>query len=152
MNCVASTLSAVSSRQGTGMRRRGVHIPHQARIEPGLHRTVGKVKQYKYRALVKLSPAGEDRTQASLPETGGRVVVRAEHHDTHRSKVFSALISASYGEPLRPAEHSIQLTMTVLGDDCGDYLDAGDTFALWRGHDIGQGVISRRLPLWVDSP
>ena len=41
--------------------------------------------------------------------------------------------------------------MTVLGDDACDYLEAGDIFALWRGHDIGHGVISRRLSLWTDS-
>jgi hypothetical protein len=114
--------------------------------------TVGTVKSYKYSALVKLAPpGGEHSTDPPLPETNARVVVRAEHHETHRSKIFSALISSAYGEPLRPSDHSIQLTMTVLGDDAVDYLDAGDTFALWRGHDIGQGVISRRLYLWAES-
>lgn len=110
------------------------------------------VKTYKYRALVKLDPAGPGRrADPALPETGGRLVVRAQHHDTHRSKIFSALISATSDEPLRPTDHSIQLTMTVLGDDACDYLEAGDTFALWRGHDIGHGVISRRLFLWAES-
>ena len=33
-----------------------------------------------------------------------------------------------------------------------DYLEPGDTFVLWRGHDIGQGVISRRLFFWTDGP
>lgn len=111
------------------------------------------MKRYKYRALVKLEPAEPGKSGGrSLPDTGGRVVVRAHHHETHRSKIFSALVTTAYGEQLQPADHSIQLTMTVLGDDACDYLDAGDTFALWRGHDIGQGVISRRLFFWVDSP
>jgi hypothetical protein len=116
------------------------------------------VKRYKYRALVKLEPSGRRvgagparPALSALPETGGRVVVRARHHDTHRSKIFSALVTTVPGEPVQPAgEHSIQLTMTVLGDDACDYLEAGDTFALWRGHDIGQGVIARRLVLWTD--
>lgn len=111
------------------------------------------VKSYKYRALVKVDPPGPGRsTSPALPETGGRFVVRAHHHDTHRSKIFSALITAPADEPLHAADHSIQLTMTVLGDDACDYLEAGDTFALWRGHDVGHGVISRRLFLWADSP
>jgi hypothetical protein len=113
---------------------------------------VGTVKRYKYCALVKLIPPGDEKsTDAPLPDTDARVVVRAQHHETHRSKVFSALISSAYGEPLRPCDHSIQLTMTVLGDDAIDYLEAGDTFALWRGRDIGRGVISRRLHFWAES-
>ena len=110
------------------------------------------MKQYKYRALVKLDSAGGSAAQPSLPPGGGRVVVRAHHHDTHRDKMFGALVDAVHGEPLRPADHSIQMTMTVSGDDACDYLEPGDTFVLWRGHDIGQGVISRRLFFWTDSP
>ncbi|HYZ54873.1 MAG TPA: hypothetical protein VE733_15405 [Streptosporangiaceae bacterium] len=112
------------------------------------------MKRYKYCALVKLNPAASAQgADAPLPESGGRVVVRAHHHATHRDKIFSALITPTRGEPLRAAvDHSTQLTMTVLGDDACDYLEAGDTFVLWRGHDIGQGVITRRLVLWADAP
>jgi hypothetical protein len=114
---------------------------------------VGKLKRYKYRALVKLDLAtGAWGADVPLPEEGGRVVVRAHHHETHRSKIFSALVTCARDEPLRAADHSTQLTMTVLGDDACDYLEPGDTFVLWRGHEIGQGVISRRLFLWADSP
>ena len=110
------------------------------------------MKHYKYSALVKLDPPVDGKSAAlPLPETGGRVVVRAHHRETHRSKVFSALVTITPGESLRAADHSIRLTMTVLGEDARDYLEAGDTFALWRGHDIGQGVISRRLFLWANS-
>jgi hypothetical protein len=106
-------------------------------------------RQYKYRALVRLDP---ETAASELPHTGGRVVVRAEHHDTHQSKMFSALVAGVHDEPVRAGNHSIQLTVTVLGEDVGDYLEVGDTFALWRGHDIGQGLVSRRLHLWVDGP
>ena len=110
------------------------------------------MKRFKYRALVKLDSAGGGTGQPSLPTEGGRVVVRAHHHDTHQDKIFGALVDALHGEPLRPAGHSIQLTMTVTGDDAGDYLGPGDTFVLWRGRDIGQGVISRRLFFLTDGP
>ena len=111
------------------------------------------MKRYKYRALVKLgTPPGGKSTDPPLLETGGRVVVRAHHHDTHRSKIFSALITTTHGELLQmAADHSIEVTMTVLGDDACDYLEAGDAFTLWRGQDIGQGVICCRLFLWTDS-
>lgn len=108
------------------------------------------MKRFKYRALVKLEPASSGAGEL-LPATGGRVVVRAQHHDTHQDKLFGALVNAAHGEPLRSADHSIQLTVTVTGDDAEEYLEPGDSFVLWRGHDIGHGVISRRL-FWADAP
>ena len=110
------------------------------------------MKRFKYRALVRLDSAAGRAGQPPLPAGGGRVVVRAHHHQTHRDKLFGALIDGAHGEPLRPADHSIQLTMTVSGDDAADYLGPGDSFVLWRGCDIGQGVISRRLLFWADAP
>jgi hypothetical protein len=107
------------------------------------------MKRFKYRALVKLEPASGG--SAELPAAGGRVVVRAHHHDTQRDKIFGALVNAAHGEPLRSVDRSIQLTLTVAGDDAEDYLEPGDSFVLWRGHDIGHGVISRRL-FWADAP
>ena len=62
------------------------------------------MKQYRYRALVKLEPSGRSAGAGpTLPETGGRVVVRARHHDTHRSKIFSALVTTVPGEAVRAA-------------------------------------------------
>ena len=109
------------------------------------------MKQYKYSALVKLDPPSGPGAEPPLPGSGGRVVVRARHHDTHSSKIFSALVTSPPDRPAKP-DHSIQLTLTVLGDDVFDYLEAGDTFTLWRGHDIGRGVISRRLGWLADAP
>ena len=106
--------------------------------------------QYKYRALVRLEPdAAGDR--GGPPEPEGRVVVRAQHHDTHTSKMFSALVTRA-DEPVLAGDRSIELTVTVQGEGVDEYLEAGDRFALWRGHDIGQGVISRRLHTWVNGP
>jgi len=33
----------------------------------------------------------------------------------------------------------------VLGDDAGDYLAPGERFELWRGHDLGSGVVTSRI-------
>ena len=98
---------------------------------------MGKVKQYKYSALVRLNAPSDVKPEPELPVPGGRVVVRARHHAQDR---------------VVQANRSIQLTLTVLGDDACDYLEAGDSFTLWRGRDIGQGVISRRLSWWADAP
>lgn len=102
------------------------------------------MKRYKFQALVALDPLQDTATTTALSGSACRMVVRAEHPETHRHKIFSALVSSSEGAMLRPGDH-VLLTMRVLGDDVGDYLTPGDHFALWRGHDIGHGVVSRRL-------
>ena len=108
-------------------------------------------RQYKYRALVRLDPDAAGDGGPLLPEPEGRIVVRARHHDTHTSKMFSALVSRA-DEPVLAGDRSIELTVTVQGEGVDEYLEAGDRFALWRGHDIGQGVISRRLNTWASGP
>ncbi len=108
------------------------------------------MRRYRYRALVKpASPAGEAGS-TSLPVAGSRLTVRARHHQTQRSKYFSALVTVT--DPLQPDGSSVEMTLTVVGDDVPDYLEAGDAVALWRGHDIGHGIITRRLSLWAEAP
>lgn len=108
------------------------------------------MEQCKYSALVKLN---EPNSTGSAPplEPGARVAVRARHHATGASKLFSALIVVIQDNSVR-ADHRIPLTLTVVGNDVPDYLDAGDSFALWRGRDIGRGVISRRLSWFAEAP
>jgi hypothetical protein len=118
------------------------------RVRP--HETVGNMEQCKYSALVKLNEPGGTGTGPPL-EPGARVAVRARHHETGTSKLFSALIVVIEENSVR-ADHSIPLTLTVVGNDVPDYLDAGDSFVLWRGHDIGHGVILRRLSWFAEAP
>lgn len=110
----------------------------------------GNMEQYKYSTLVKLNGPGSDRTDPPL-QAGARVAVRARHHETGASKLFSALIVVILDDSPQP-DHSVPLTLAVVGDDVPEYLDAGDSFTLWRGHDIGQGVISRRLSWFAEAP
>jgi hypothetical protein len=102
------------------------------------------MKRYKYQALVTLDRLQDSATATALSGSACRMVVRAEHPETHTHKIFSALVSSSDGSRLRPGDH-VLLTMRVLGDDANDYLHPGDRFSLWRGHDVGHGVVSRRL-------
>jgi hypothetical protein len=102
------------------------------------------MKRYKYQALVALDALQDTATAAALSGSACRMVVRAEHPETHRHKIFSALVNSSEGSMLQPGDH-VLLTMRVLGDDVSDYLHPGDHFALWRGHDVGHGVVCRRL-------
>ncbi len=108
------------------------------------------MKRYKYQALVSLLP-GDDRAGTAppgLPAGTFRMVIKAEHRETHASKLFSSLVTrddflGTGAAAPRPA--TISVTFVVLGDDAGDYLGTGERFALWDGHDLGSGVITRRI-------
>jgi len=73
------------------------------------------------------------------------MVVRARHRETHCSRIFSALISSDDDAPLPPGSPRVVATLRLAGDDVPGYLDIGGHFGLWRGGDIGHGIISRRL-------
>ncbi len=107
------------------------------------------MEQCKYSVLVKLNEPSSTGPAPLKP--GARFAVRARHHQTGASKLFSALIVVIQENSVR-ADHSIPLTLTVVGNDVLDYLDAGDSFTLWRGHDLGRGVISRRLSWFAEAP
>jgi hypothetical protein len=108
------------------------------------------MSRHKYRALVKLDES--DPGSAALAGTTSRITVRAHHHETGRGKFFNALVTAPDSAIARQPDHSVQVTLTVVGDDLPDYLEPGDQLALWRGHDIGHGVITRRLYLGAEGP
>lgn len=107
------------------------------------------MRHYKYRALVKLE---QDAKRPRQEGTTWRVIVQAGHHETHRGQFFSALVTTAEGTESPPGDRSVEMTLDVLGDDVPDYLDAGDPVKLWRGHDIGHGVITRRLPTLIEAP
>jgi hypothetical protein len=76
------------------------------------------------------------------------MVVRAAHRETHANKLFSALVSSSGDSlPRAPASTASQVvvTLVVLGDTAGDYLAPGEEFDLWRGRDVGHGMITQRI-------
>jgi hypothetical protein len=109
------------------------------------------MKRFKYQTLVTLAPAQDGGPRAELPGPTCRMVVRARHRETRATKMFSALVST--GEPLfstdgvKPVigDGTLTLTVIVLGDDAGDYLAPGERFVLWRGSDLGSGVVTRRI-------
>ena len=98
-------------------------------------------KRYKYQALVTPLPQAEDQ-EAMLPGPVCRVVVRARHPETHRSKLFSALVTDDEGG--QPGKSSV-VTMVVVGPDADDYLIPGEHFALLRGREVARGTVTRRL-------
>lgn len=99
-------------------------------------------KRYKYRALVTLVPRPADDPEAALPSPVCRVVVRARHPETHRSKLFSALVTSD--DNLQPGRSGM-VTVVVLGGDADDYLAPGEHFALLRGCDVASGTVTSRI-------
>jgi len=73
------------------------------------------------------------------------MVLRAANSETRRSQVFRVLVDAEDDGPFRPGSPQIMVTLRVVGDDVSDYLEIGSHFSLWLGHDVGQGVVTRRL-------
>jgi hypothetical protein len=123
---------------------------HGGRVSPGgppgpeHHPRPGRSagKRYKYRALVTPVPPSADDPEATLPSPVCRVVVRARHPQTNRSKLFSALVTSDDG--LQPGRASM-VTVVVLGGDADDYLAPGEHFALLRGCDVARGTVTSRV-------
>ncbi|MBO0814129.1 MAG: hypothetical protein J2P30_03120 [Actinobacteria bacterium] len=99
------------------------------------------MKRYKYQALVTLLP-DDDGAPPALPAATTRMVIKAEHRETHACKLFSSLITIDDAVARR---RRVTVTFVVLGDDAGDYLATGERFALWNGRELGLGVITRRI-------
>ena len=102
------------------------------------------MKRFKYQTLVTLAPARDGGPPAELPGPTCRMVVRARHRETRATKMFSALVSTGDQSPVT-GNQTLTLTVIVLGDDAGDYLAPGERFVLWRGSDLGSGVVTSRI-------
>jgi hypothetical protein len=101
------------------------------------------MKRYKFQALVTLDPPAA--RVAVQPGQTRRMVVRGQHHDTHGSQMFSALVTqAGDDSPRRDDDHVI-MTIALTCPAPAEYFEVGDHFALWLGGDIGHGVVTRRL-------
>jgi hypothetical protein len=102
------------------------------------------LKPYKFQAVVTLLPAPGGTEPAALPGPVCRLVVRAAQPGSDASRLFSALVSP--GQDTMPVDQRhLVLTVTVLGDGAAECLAAGSDFTLWRGSDIGRGVVTRRI-------
>lgn len=103
------------------------------------------MKRYKFQALVTLGHPAKGGL-AEMP--GGqtrRMVLRAQHHQTHASQFFTALVTDNGENPSWLGDDHVIMTVALVGDDTSEYFDIGDHFALWLGSDIGRGVVTRRL-------
>jgi hypothetical protein len=103
------------------------------------------VQRYKFQALVTLGSAQDSPLAALGGGQARRVVVRGRHHDTGTSRFFTALVTKNGWDRPWPEDDPVLMTVALMGDDPGEYFEPGDHFAFWLGHDLGQGVVTRRL-------
>jgi hypothetical protein len=105
------------------------------------------MQRFKYQALVTPIADDDGGARSKLSSGSHRMVLRAENSETHRSQVFQALVDGDEGESFQAAGPQLMVTLRVIGDDVSDYFDIGSHFSLWSGHDLGRGVVTRRLHL-----
>ncbi len=113
-----------------------------------------KMRHYKFQALLTLaSPAADVPSNPHGGFAGGdlppgeirRMVVKGEHHTTHGSQFFSALVANNGdGTEWLDEKHAI-VTVMVLGEELAEYFSVGDRFSLWSGHELAGGTVTRRL-------
>jgi hypothetical protein len=106
------------------------------------------MERYKFQAVVTLDqPQDSGQGAGEVLRSGHmqRYVLRSEHHQTHASQIFSALVTNNGDAVARPLDDHVVVTVLLLGDEPREYFDIGDQFALWLGQDVGHGVVTRRL-------
>ncbi|KAB8194042.1 hypothetical protein FH608_017785 [Nonomuraea phyllanthi] len=101
----------------------------------------------KVRALITLLPPEEGGLSHQLPSRTRSLIVRGRHQEGHEvhSRPFPAAISTEDEQPLRPGDKDHIVSMLIHDDAAVDYLRPGEGFQLWYGHEVGSGVVSRRL-------
>jgi hypothetical protein len=103
------------------------------------------MKRYKFQALVTMGGDGTSSSGPALDSVPRRMVLCGHCDDTGASQMFSALVSCEDAVPFRPNGHQQLATLRLIGDDVPTFLDSGSHFDLWRGGEVGHGVVTRRL-------
>ena len=108
------------------------------------------MRQLRYRALIALNPAvprpagPQSPARQYLSHTRTLMVVARPLRNVGRLRYFPAEICWDSDGPLRPGDRA-EVTITVTDDEASAFFDAGQSFTLWSGGDVGHGTISRRV-------
>ena len=103
------------------------------------------MKRYKFQALVTMDGRGDGGPGLMLDPAPHRMVLQGRNEETGHSQMFSALVSCEDEAPFRPHSHQLLVMLRLAGDEVADYLHGGGRFDLWLGHEVGHGIITRRL-------
>ncbi|GGO27259.1 hypothetical protein GCM10010116_54650 [Microbispora rosea subsp. aerata] len=100
------------------------------------------------KALITLLPSDQGGLPHELPFRTQSLVVCcacAGVSGTWLSRPFQAAITADDEEPLTPGDWLHVVTIATTDDDAIAFLRPGERFRLWCGHDVGSGIVSRRV-------
>ncbi len=102
------------------------------------------MRHFKYRALLTMDvEPGE--WDAGYPSGTHKIMIRCPNlGQPGQRRYFPAAIYRDDDGPLAPGGTAI-VTIDVPDDDAAAYFGPGQHVTLWNGHDIGHGVISRRV-------
>jgi tellurite resistance protein TehA-like permease len=104
------------------------------------------LRRYTFEALVTI-PLPDENPSAAVPGPDWRGVIRAgADGDGTSPGLFSALVAGWDPHASGPAGNTRALaTIVAFGPRPADCLPVGGSFALWRGHDVGHGIVTRRI-------
>ena len=109
-------------------------------------REVCSVRTYKYRALITLDRAGPVGPARHYPPGTHALTVRCARLDKPALlRYFPTAVYRADGQALTPGDADVVATIEVADEEAGEFLGPGQHITLWNGHDIGRGVISRRV-------
>ena len=104
------------------------------------------MRQYKYRAVVSLDGAPFSTRSRGYPSGTHAVMIRCSNPAAPAGhRYFPAAIYRPDDQPLAPGEAGVVVTIEVADDEASAFLGPGQRVTLWNGHEIGHGVISRRV-------
>jgi tellurite resistance protein TehA-like permease len=132
---------ALSARRAVSGRLRSRPLPSRSRPD----HPAGK-QRYTFEALITIAPGASSSAPAPGPDWRGVIRAAADGHDGTSPGLFSALVASwdprSSG---RAGAAQALATIVVFGPQPAECLPVGGSFALWRGRDLGQGVVTRRI-------
>ena len=103
------------------------------------------MKRYKFQALVTIGTGDDGQPCSALSAAPRRMVLRGRDAGTGHSQIFNTLVSCDDEAPFRPRSDKFLVTLRLADNDVARYLEIGGHFDLWLGHDIGHGIVTRRL-------
>lgn len=131
---------AVSARRAVSgwLRSRPLVLP------PHPNDSAGK-RRYTFEALVTITTGGS--ASALVPGPDWRGVIRAGTDcDSSSAGLFSALVAGwdPHSPGLAGTAQAVA-TIVAFGPQPAECLPVGGSFALWRGQDVGHGIVTRRI-------
>jgi hypothetical protein len=102
-------------------------------------------RRYTFEALVTIAPDASPSARAPGPDWRGVIRAGTDGGGTPPG-LFSALVAGWVPHPSgRTGAAKALATIVVFGPGPAECLPVGGSFALWRGHDVGHGIVTRRI-------